>query len=81
MKVKLLNKTANKLSFVLTGATPPFANAIRRAAIDDVHTMAVEVVEFRKNSSALFDETVAHRIGLMPLKTDAKGYSIPLHLS
>jgi len=38
--------------------------------------MAVEDVEFRKNSSILYDEVMAHRIGLIPLKTDLKGYEL-----
>jgi len=77
MKVKILNQKANMLSFLLEGATPAYANALRRIVIEDVPTMAVEVVEFRKNSSALFDEVVALRLGLCPLKTDLKSYNIP----
>ena len=77
MKAKLLNQKGNKLSFVLEEASPAFVNALRRTASEDVPTMAIEMVEFRKNSSALYDETVAHRMGLLPLKTDLKSYNLP----
>ena len=77
MKITLLNKKGNNLSFLLEGANPAYANALRRMAIEEVPTMAIEIVEFRKNSSALFDEVVALRLGLLPLKTDLKSYNLP----
>ncbi len=47
------------------------ANALRRS-VEEIKTLAVDEVEFVKNDSALYDEVVAHRIGLIPLKTDIK---------
>lgn len=47
------------------------ANSIRRS-IEEIQTLAVDDVEFFRNDSALYDEFVAHRIGLIPLKTDKK---------
>ncbi len=77
MKVNVLNQKGNNLSFLLEGANPAYVNALRRVAMEEVPTMAVETVEFRKNSSALFDEVVALRLGLCPLKTDLKSYNVP----
>lgn len=79
MKLTQLSKTKDKLnlSFLLEGVVPSFANALRRAAMDEVPTMAIEDVEFRKNNSGLYDEMLAHRIGLIPLKTDLKSYELP----
>lgn len=77
MEIKLLEKKGDKLSFTLKGIDAPFANAIRRMAMDEVPTMAIEDVEFTKNSSILYDEMVAHRLGLVPLKTDLKSYNLP----
>jgi len=43
------------------------ANAIRRY-VAQIPIVAVDEVEISKNDSALYDETLAHRIGLIPLK-------------
>lgn len=67
----------NKAVFVLKGANAAFANTIRRTVLESVPTMAIEDVEFRKNSSVLYDEMIAHRLGLVPLTTDLKGYNLP----
>jgi len=42
------------------------ANAIRRYLVE-VPTLAVDEIEISRNDGPLFDETVAHRIGLIPL--------------
>ena len=52
--------------------TPSFANTLRRVVTEDVPTMAIEDVEFRKNNSILYDEIISHRLGLIPLTTDLK---------
>lgn len=79
MEVRFLEKSKDgmKMSFLVRGITPAFANTIRRAIIEEVPTMAIEDVEFRKNSSVLYDEIIAHRLGLIPLKTDLKSYTLP----
>ena len=46
-------------------------NAIRRS-VEEIPTLAIEDVEIFKNDSALYDEVLAHRLGLIPLKTEAK---------
>ncbi|HDL75052.1 MAG TPA: DNA-directed RNA polymerase subunit D [bacterium] len=45
------------------------ANAIRRY-VGEILVLAVDEVEISKNDSPLYDETIAHRIGLIPVKTD-----------
>ncbi|MBD3319100.1 DNA-directed RNA polymerase subunit D [Candidatus Woesearchaeota archaeon] len=69
------DKTTGRYTFLLKNSTPAMANAIRRACRELVPTMAVDTVEFAKNSGALYDEMVAHRIGLIPLSTDLKSYN------
>ena len=56
--------------FTLSGATPAFANTLRRTMIGEVPTLAIEDVRIFDNTSVLFDEILAHRIGLIPIKTD-----------
>lgn|SRR3989338_3531307 len=45
------------------------ANAIRRS-VSEVSVLAIDEVEIYKNDSALYDEVLAHRLGLIPLKTE-----------
>lgn len=77
MDIKVLDKKENKLVFVLKDSTPEFANTLRRLMISEVPTLAVRKVTFVKNSSALFDEMIAHRLGLLPLTTDLDSYTLP----
>jgi DNA-directed RNA polymerase subunit D len=77
MNIELFKKTPEKITFSLKGATTAFANALRRAAMDEVPVMAIEDVEFTKNNSIMYDEMIAHRLGLVPLTTDLKSYNLP----
>ena len=63
--------------YTIKDATPAFINAIRRYSIDYVPTLAIEDVEIVQNNSVLYDEVLAHRIGLIPLTTDLKSYTLP----
>ncbi len=51
-------------------------NAFRRVILDEVPTFAIEDVEIVKNDSALYDETLAHRLGLVPLTTNLSDYNM-----
>lgn len=57
------------------GTHNTIVNTIRRVIIDEVPTFAIEDVEVVANDSPLFDETVAHRLGLVPLVTDLESYN------
>lgn len=78
MKLELLSwkKKENIIQFMLKDSTDAFANLIRRSCMDEVPTLAIEDVEFGDNSSALYDEVVAHRLGLIPISTDLKSYNL-----
>lgn len=78
-EIRLLDKDKkkNKISFILKETTPAFVNTIRRLVIEEVPTMAIEDIEFRKNNSILYDEIIAHRLGLIPLTTDLHSYTLP----
>ena len=78
MDIRLIenSKEKGKLSFLLKDSNAVFANTLRRLIVDDVPVMAIDEVEFRDNSSILYDEMIAHRLGLIPLKTDLKGYKM-----
>lgn len=67
-------KKRGVLKLLLKGTDEVFANTIRRLIVEEVPTLAVEDIEIKDNSSALFDEMLALRIGLVPIKTDLKSY-------
>lgn len=60
----------NNGRFQLAGCTTPFANSIRRAMIGEVPTLAIETVKIYDNTSALFDEILTHRLGLIPIRSN-----------
>ena len=68
-------KTKGSLSIVEFKDHNSVVNAIRRTILDDVPTFAIEDVEIVKNDSPLYDETLAHRLGLVPIVTDLKSYN------
>ena len=76
MEIKILSNKDNKLKFIIDGVNPILANTLRRLIISEVPTLAIDEVEFQKNTSALYDEIIAHRLGLIPLKTDLKSYNL-----
>ena len=77
MKVKVLEKNDTNIRLLIRDADVPFVNALRRIVTSEVPSMSVEEVVVIENSSVLQDEVIAHRLGLMPLKTDLKTYNLP----
>lgn len=76
MEAKILLQNNEKLVFLLKGTNPVMANTLRRMIVNEVPTLAIEEVTFSKNSSALYDEMIAHRLGLVPLITNLKEYNL-----
>lgn len=72
MKLSLEKKQEKKISFVANGITSTFANILRRYVVARIPTIAVERVTFYDNTSALWDEYISHRLGLIPIKTPRK---------
>ena len=66
--MKKIEKTGNQIVFT-TEINEVLANSIRRY-INQIPVLAVDEVEISRNDSALYDETIAHRIGLIPLKME-----------
>lgn len=66
--METIQNTEDKLVLKLE-ISEQLANAIRRS-VGEVPTLAIDEVEIYKNDSALYDEVLAHRIGLVPLVTE-----------
>ena len=77
MEIKVLEEKDNALWFVLEGVNHAYANALRRAMVAEVPAMAIDDVIIIENTSVLYDEIVAHRLGLIPLKTDLDAFILP----
>ena len=66
--MELIEKKNNRIVFKAQ-IDETLANAIRRY-LGHIPTLAIDEVEIEKNDSPLYDETIAHRMGLIPIKTD-----------
>ncbi|AGB37608.1 DNA-directed RNA polymerase subunit D [Natronococcus occultus] len=71
--VEFVERGDREARFLVRGISPGFANGIRRAMVADVPTMAIDTVRFIENSSVMFDEQLALRLGLVPLTTPPEG--------
>ncbi len=63
------DKKTYKLKLLISGETINFLNVWRRTILEEVKTLAVEDVYIHENNSVLWDEFLAHRLGLIPLNT------------
>lgn len=70
MKIENLQSADGEISFTLEGANPAFANSLRRTTKGEIPTLAIENVRFKNNTSGLFDEILAHRLGMIPWRFD-----------
>ncbi|NHJ02253.1 MAG: DNA-directed RNA polymerase subunit D [Candidatus Heimdallarchaeota archaeon] len=77
MEVKILDYRDKYVKFILSDASPTFANTLRRMMMSEVPTMAIDEVIMIENTTPLYDEIVAHRLGLIPLKTDLDSFVRP----
>jgi len=68
-EVAFIDRSDREARFLVRGVTPAFANGVRRAIIADVPTMSIDTVRMIENSSVMFDEQIALRLGLVPLTT------------
>ena len=81
MDIEIIEMTERKGKFLLKNASPAMANALRRTMLSDIPKMAIDKVEFHlgpimvdgreyESITPLFDEIIAHRLGMIPVPTD-----------
>jgi len=82
MELNILELEDKYIRFEIKGITPYMANALRRTLLNDIPKLAIHKVIFHHgqirdlsgkvydSTTPLFDEIIAHRLGLVPLPTD-----------
>ncbi len=75
--LEVVDKDDKKMSVKLKGVPLQYANALRRVCLNGIPVFAIDTVDIVENSSVFPDEGLAHRLGLIPLRTDPSGYSEP----
>ena len=70
MSLNIISQNDEKVSVKLKGVPLQYANALRRLCLNGVPIYAIDTVDVLENSSILADEGIAHRLGLIPIKTE-----------
>jgi len=76
-RIEVIKKDNKKISVKLKGVPLHYANALRRVCLNGVPIFAIDTVDIIENSSVLPDEGLAHRLGLIPIKTDLSRFNEP----
>ena len=77
LSINLLEKSDQKIILKFTNIPRQYLNAIRRISISEVQTLAIDDIVILENSSVMHDEAIAHRLGLIPLKTELNRFVLP----
>ncbi len=77
MEIKIVEKNELSMRLIVEDVDTALMNSIRRTMLAEVPAMVIDEVVFIENSSILHDEVLAHRLGLIPLKTDLDSYNLP----
>lgn len=75
MEVKVRESTDMLAVLEVKGVNAAFLNSLRRMMLAQVPKLAIDDVTIYDNTSALFDEMVAHRLGLLPVPTDLNAFN------
>jgi DNA-directed RNA polymerase subunit D len=75
--LEIVSKDERKMSIKLKGIPLQYSNALRRLCLNGVPIFAIDTVDIIENSSVLPDEGLAHRLGLVPIKTDLTRFNEP----
>ena len=75
--LEIVEQSGNRIVVRLKKIPLQYANALRRICLSGVPTFAVDDVVIIENSSVLADEGVAHRLAMIPLRTDLSRFVEP----
>ncbi len=77
MSLEVVSKDKKRISVKLKGIPLQYANSLRRICLNGVPVFAIDIVDIIENSSVLADEALAHRLALIPIRTDLKRFAEP----
>ncbi len=77
VSAEILERTDERVVIKFNDISRQYINAVRRIAISEVPTLAIDDVVILENSSVMHDEAVAHRLGLIPLRTELDRFVMP----
>ena len=75
--IQVINTDSKKISIKLKGVSLEYANALRRICLNGVPVFAIDTVDIIENTSVIADEDLAHRLGMIPLKTELSRFNEP----
>ncbi|HSB57411.1 MAG TPA: DNA-directed RNA polymerase subunit D [Nitrosopumilaceae archaeon] len=77
VSLEIVEQNEQKIVVKLKGMPLQYANALRRICLTGVPVFAIDDVVIIENSSVLADEGIAHRLAMIPLKTDFARFAEP----
>ncbi len=75
--LEIVSHDKQRISVKLKDVPLQYANALRRICLNGVPVFAIDTVDIIENSSVLADEALAHRLALIPIKTDLSRFVEP----
>jgi DNA-directed RNA polymerase subunit D len=75
--IKVLQSDSTRVKLRFQGFEQSYLNALRRISLAEVPVLAIDDVVILENSSPVYDEVIAHRLGLIPLVTPLDKYPLP----
>lgn len=73
----IISQDKQRISVKLKGVPLQYANALRRICLNGVPVFAIDTVDIIENSSVMSDEGIAHRLSMIPIRTDLKRFNEP----
>ena len=68
--LEVVSLDRRRITLKIKGVPVQYANALRRICLNGIPVYAVDTVDVIRNTSVMADEAIAHRLGLVPLRTD-----------
>jgi len=75
--LEIVSHDKQRISIKIKDIPLEYANALRRICLNGIPVFAIDTVDIIENSSVLADEALAHRLALIPIKTDLTRFSEP----